>query len=67
MRGVNVYDFGLTDGIQTYRVMGDKEDLEKIIQECRDEDAEFIISPELTFIRRGQWTTLLQLKISSKG
>lgn len=60
---VQVCDFGETDGVRMYRVNGDREDLERIIETCRKEDATFHESPELEYLRKGCWTLLLQLKV----
>ena len=62
---VQISDFGERNGVQIYRVNGDKLDLEKLIQECREADANcFYESPELEYLRKGCWTTLVKIKIA---
>lgn len=60
---VQVCDFGETDGVKTYRVNGDKQDLEKIIELCRKEDATYD-KPELEHVRKGCWTLLIKVKVA---
>jgi len=59
-------NFGVKNGVQTYRINGDKEDLYKIIEECREMEARFQETPNMIPVRHGQWTMLLQLKIPVK-
>jgi hypothetical protein len=66
MAGVQVYNFGMKNGIQTYRVIGDKADLYKIIEECREMDAKFGDTPVINHVRKGQWTMILKLKFPAK-
>lgn len=62
---VQIADFGEINGVRTYRVNGDKQDLERIIEECRNEDANcFLDTPELEYLRKGCWTLLIKLKIA---
>ena len=62
---VQICDFGEYNGVKTYRIHGDKPDLERIIAECRKEDENcFEDSPELDFVRHGSWTLLIKLKIA---
>lgn len=56
-------NFGVKDGVQTFRVNGSKEELYKIIEECREMEAKFHDTPNLEPIRHGLWTMLLQIKI----
>jgi hypothetical protein len=60
---VQIGNFGISDGVQTYRVNGHKEDLDRIIHECLEQDAIFENSPELEKLRNGQWTLLLKLRV----
>lgn len=62
---VQISDFGERNGVKTYRVNGDKLDLEKLIEECRKADANcFYESPELEQLRKGCWTILIKLKVA---
>lgn len=61
--GVIVHDFGLHDGVQTYRVMGVKEDLEKVLMECYDAQANFDVIPEISHVHRGSYTMVLKIKV----
>lgn len=63
MAVVQICDFGERDGIRMYRVHGDKPDLQKILQACRDEDAKFHEAPVLEHVRKGLWTILLKIKV----
>ena len=63
MAVVQISDFGEKDGIKTIRVHGDKTDLEKILETCRDEDAKFFSSPVIEHTRKGVWTILLKIKV----
>lgn len=58
-----VYDFGNEDGVQTYRVSGVKEDLQKILEECERIKAEFVAIPTISHVRHGLWTMLLRVKV----
>jgi hypothetical protein len=61
---VQVADFGEYDGVRTYRVNGDKVDLERIIADCRKEDTNcFDGEPELEKTLR-HWTLLIRLKVA---
>ena len=61
---VQIADFGEKNGVRTYRVNGDKVDLERIIAECRKEDANcFDGEPELERTFR-HWTLLIKLKVA---
>lgn len=61
---VQVADFGESNGVRTYRVHGDKADLEKIIEECRDEDPNcFDTEPQLEKVWKS-WTLLIRLKVA---
>lgn len=62
---VQIGDYGEKDGVRTYRIHGGKNDLLKIIEECRKEDANcFDDSPEIESLGRGCWTMLLKLKVA---
>jgi hypothetical protein len=60
---VQICDFGERNGIQMYRVHGDKADLEKILQTIRDEDGVLTESPVMEYTRKGIWTILLKIKV----
>lgn len=61
MGSVMVGNFGIQKGIQTFRICGNKEDLYRIIEECRTMEAKFYDTPNILHVHRGQWTMLLQL------
>lgn len=63
MAVVQISDFGERNGIHMYRVHGDKEDLEKILQTIRDEDGVLKESPVMEYTRKGIWTILLKIKV----
>jgi hypothetical protein len=63
MAVVQICDFGEKDGVKTIRVHGDKNDLEKILETCRNEDADFLTSPVIEHTRKGVWTILLEIKV----
>lgn len=56
-------NFGVKNGVQTFRVNGSKEDLYKIIDECKQMDAIFDDTPNLLPLRHGQWTMLLKIRL----
>ena len=59
-----VYDFGDRDGVKSYRVSGSKEDLYRVLDECREMDCRFDDTPILTHVRKGQWTMMLRIKVA---
>lgn len=61
---VEVADFGEINGIRIFRVHGSKHDLEEIVRACYEEGADFVVSPVIEHVRKGSWTTLLEIKIS---
>lgn len=63
MASVIVADFGVIDGVHTYRINGNKEDLTRIIEECKEEDAEFEVAPVIEHVRRSGYTMLLKIKV----
>lgn len=63
MAVVQICDFGEKDGVKTIRVHGDKVDLEKILEACRNEDANFFNPPVIEHTRKGVWTILLEIKV----
>lgn len=66
MKGVYVFDFGIKDDIQTYRVNGEKKDLEVVLQSTEELGSAFIETPNIEHIRRGEWTMLLKIKVPVK-
>jgi hypothetical protein len=60
---VQIGDFGEIDGVRTFSIQGDKEDLEKIVVECRKMDTKFEIDPVVDFVRKGLWHVILKIKI----
>lgn len=63
MKGVIVGNFGVKDGVQTYRINGSYEDLQDIILGCIDADASFDEFPEIERLRLNHCTLLLKLKV----
>lgn len=63
MKGVIVGNFGVKDGVQTYRINGSYEDLQDIILQCIDADASFDEFPEIERLRLNHCTLLLKLKV----
>jgi hypothetical protein len=63
MASLMIGNFGNINGVQTFRVCGSKDDLYKVIDECRTMGHKFHDTPNLTHVRQGQWTMLLQLKV----
>lgn len=64
MGAVQVFDFGCRNGMRSYRITGEREDLERIIEECRDADAKFHFTPQIVKIQAGLWMISLDLKMS---
>jgi hypothetical protein len=60
---VQICDFKEINGVKMYRVNGDKEDLEKIIETCREDGAKLEVEPTLEYVRKGVWTILLKIKV----
>ena len=63
MRSVFVGNFGIQNGVQTYRVNGTFEDLQTILDEIMQEDGSFEEFPEIERLRHGLCTMLLKLKV----
>jgi hypothetical protein len=57
-------DFGEKNGIRTYRICGSKEDIYRVIGEAREMGHKFDDTPIVNHVFRGQWTTLLKLKLA---
>lgn len=66
MATVLVADFGENDGVRTFRINGKKEALQRILNECRKENAEIINSAEIEHVRKNNWTVLLKIRIAAK-
>jgi|1185.fasta_scaffold77493_2 hypothetical protein len=60
---VQIGDFGTKNGVRTFSVQGDKVDLYKIIDECREMHAKFDDTPNLVHVHRGTWSMVLKLKM----
>jgi hypothetical protein len=60
---IQVSDFGERNGVRTYRVHGDKTDLEELIDAMHKLETSFEDSPVIDYLRKGSWTMLLQIKI----
>ena len=68
MASVMIFDFGKTDGVQTYRVTGMKEDLLKLLKEVINEGGEFANGvPKIECVHNGNYTLLLELKLEVVG
>lgn len=67
MKGVYVMDFGVKDNVQTYRVNGDYADLERIIEACKKENAQFSVEPEIKRSHQHHFTMLLKLKVKIRA
>jgi hypothetical protein len=63
MSSLMIGNFGEQNRIHTYRVCGEKKDLEQIVKECTDLGFDFDINPDIEFVHRGQYTVLLKLKV----
>jgi hypothetical protein len=61
---VQIGDFGERNGVRTYSIQGDKEDLLKILDECRKMDAKFDDTPNLIHVRKTVWSMLLKVKVA---
>lgn len=61
---VQIGDFGEKDGVRTFSIQGDKGDLNKILDECREADAKFDDTPNMVHVRRGTWSMLLKVKVA---
>lgn len=58
-----VGNFGIKDGVQTYRINGSFEDLQKVLDECIKIDTKFSDFPEIERLRLGQCTMLLKFYV----
>jgi hypothetical protein len=63
LRSVFVGNFGVQNGVQTYRVNGSFDDLQTILDEIMQEDGTFEEFPEIERLRFGLCTMLLKLKV----
>lgn len=63
MGSVMIGDFGVKDGVRTFRICGAKADIEKIIEEAVAMGHKFANDPVIEKAVRLQWTTLLQIKV----
>lgn len=63
MGAVQVFEFGCRNGMRSYRITGEKADLERIVEECRDADAKFHFTPQIIKIQKGLWMIALDLKM----
>lgn len=55
--------FKPVNGVQTYRINGSKEDLYKMIEDCRKNEIRFDDTPIINPLRKDQWTMLLKIII----
>lgn len=65
--GAMIGNFGVHEGIATFRICGEKEALYKIIEECRASNEKFEDTPIINKVHNGQWTMLLKLKVYVKA
>lgn len=65
MGAVYVFDFGVENGVQTFRINGSKSDLEKIVETCIDENAKFGDTPILNHVYKSDYSLLLKLRLVS--
>lgn len=63
MPSVFVGNFGVKDGVQTYRVNGSFDDLQTILDEIMQEDGNFYEFPEIERLRHGLCTMLLKIRV----
>jgi hypothetical protein len=63
MGSVMIGNFGIDEGIQTFRICGAKIDLEKLIEECIEMDAPLESFPMITHVHRQQFTMLLKIRV----
>lgn len=63
MRGVYVANFGVKEGVQSFRVNGAFEDLQLILDECVKNNAIFEDYPEIERLRNNLCTMLLKIKV----
>lgn len=61
--GVLVGYFGEKNGVITYRICGSKDEVYTIIKEAKDMGHKFEETPMVEYIRQGEWTTLLKLRV----
>jgi hypothetical protein len=66
MKGVYVYDFGMRNDIQTYRINGSKDDLEMVVQSTLELGTDFEEEPIIEHVRRSEWSMLLKVKVPVK-
>lgn len=64
MGSLMIGDFGEKEGIRTFRICGSKEDVYRVVYEARDMGHKFADTPIINHVFRGQWTTLLKLKVA---
>lgn len=51
------------NGVQTFRINGSKEDLYKVIEDCRKNEIRFDDTPIINPLRKSQWTMVLKIII----
>jgi hypothetical protein len=63
-----VADFGIKEGIATYRVNGHEEDLQTVVEEIKRIGGEFFEPPIIEkTVSRSVYTVLLKIQISNRG
>lgn len=67
MGSIIVGNFGIQEGVQTYRINGSYEDLQRILDECLNANAKFAEFPEIERLKRTQCTMLLKLYVYNSG
>jgi hypothetical protein len=63
MGSIFIADFGIQDHVKIYRANGAKEDLKKLVRECKIAGAKFTESPELEYVHKNEWTVLLKIRL----
>jgi hypothetical protein len=63
MNSLVIADFGIKNGVQTFRICGTKASLQRLINYCKENDYDFKDEPKITHVHKGQWTILLKIKI----
>ena len=60
---VMIANFGIENGVHTWRINGNKQDLEKLLIALKEENANFFHDPIIENIRNREYSVLLELLI----
>lgn len=55
--------FAPSEGVEVFRVCGDRKELETIVKEVIDAGGTFLHEPIISHVHRGQFTVKLELKV----